>query len=60
MRKTKEPTPMHCSLCGAAHIDHRVVKDGWFAIYKTDKRRKIERLICPACLSRLGVKANRS
>jgi len=59
MKKT-ETTPMHCSLCGAEHNDDRVVKDGWFAEYKRDKSVKPERLICPACLSRLGVKANQS
>lgn len=56
--KKAEITPMHCSLCGAEHDDNRVVKDGWSAIYKADKRVKIKRLICPACLQRLGIKAN--
>jgi len=58
----KEPknTLMHCSLCGAEHNDDRVVKDGWFAEYKRDKSVKPKRLICPDCLSRLGVKLNQS
>jgi hypothetical protein len=60
MKKKTEETPMHCSLCGAEHNDHWVVKDGWFGIFKTEKRRKIMRLICPACLKRLGVKVSQS
>jgi hypothetical protein len=57
MKKT-EATRVCCSLCGAEHNDDYVVKDGWFGEYKTEKRRKIKRLICPACLQRMGVKAN--
>lgn len=59
MKQTKNPL-MHCSLCGAEHDDDRVVKDGWFAEFKTDKRIKPKRLICPDCLRRLGVKPNQS
>lgn len=58
MKKPTKPI-MHCSICGAEHDDDRV-KDGWFAVYKTDKRVKIKRLICPDCLQRLGVKVNQS
>jgi len=49
--------PIHCSLCLAKH-EGQPVKDGWFAAYKTDKRVKIKRLICPDCLDKLGIKRN--
>ena len=58
MKKSK--VVLRCSLCGAEHNDDRVVKNGWFAIYKTDKRVKIRRLICPDCLQKLGIKVNQS
>jgi len=54
MKETKEPN-VHYRLCGAAHQgDH--LKSGWYAIYKTNKRVKIERVVCLACLQRMGVK----
>jgi len=59
-RKMRERVVLRCSLCGAEHKDRWVVKDGWFGIYKTEKRRKIERLICPDCLKRLGVNVNQN
>lgn len=58
MKKTKEPIVHYC-LCGAEHPGEQV-KPGWYAIYKTDKRVKLERLIRPNCLQRLGIKANQS
>ena len=50
---------LRCSLCGAEHPSEDV-KSGWFAEFKTDKMVKVKRLICPACLQRMGVRANQN
>jgi hypothetical protein len=58
MEKTKEPIVHYC-LCGAAHPGEQL-KRGWYAIYKTNKRVGIERVICPACLERMRIKGNQN
>jgi DNA-directed RNA polymerase subunit RPC12/RpoP len=50
---------LRCSLCGQEHRGEDV-KAGWFAEFKTDKMVKAKRLICPACLHRMGVKVNQN
>jgi len=61
MKKTKEPKEpvVHYCLCGAAHPGD-YLKPGWYAIYRTSKGVKIERVVCQNCLQRLGVKVNQS
>ena len=58
MKQIKEPIVHYC-LCGAEHLGKQL-KPGWYAIYKTKKRTKIDRVICPACLERMGIKGNQT
>lgn len=61
MEKTKEQKGpiIHYCLCGAEHPGD-YLKPSWYGIYKTSKRVKLERVVCPDCLQRIGVKANQS
>jgi len=56
--ESKKPVVHYC-LCGAEHLGD-YLKPGWYAIYKTNKRVKIERVVCPECLVRLGVKVKQN
>lgn len=61
MERTKEPKrpAVHYCLCGAAHPGEQV-KPGWYAIRKKGRKTMLERVICPDCLKRMGVKVDQN
>ena len=49
---------MSCCLCGAPHKG-RKLNEGWFADGLSPKKQKADRLICPDCLNKMGVKVEK-
>jgi len=49
---------MCCCLCGAQHQGAKLQK-GWFAEGVSAKGYKANKVLCPKCLKRAGVKINK-